>query len=89
MSKPLKVIESQDEINSFPPFPFPNYCEDDIPDDWELVDTLFVDKTGVGKVGEPALTIEELKSRLKVGMAYAIIDEGQFQLHLGEYQPIS
>lgn len=83
--RPLKAIQSQVEIDAFPPFTFPNYSGKDVPEDWEQVDTLFCDCSGVGKRGEPALTIE-LKAELEVGKAYAIIDVGQFQVRLGVFQ---
>jgi hypothetical protein len=65
-------------------FPFPN-IGDYRPDGWELVETLFVDKSGFGSPSEPALTIEQLLDRLVAGKGYAIIEEGQFQLYLGEF----
>jgi hypothetical protein len=64
--------------------PFPN-IGDYRPDGYLLVDSLFVDKSGFGATDEPALTIEELLNSLKPGRAYAIIEEGQFQLYLGEF----
>ncbi len=84
--RPLKAIQSQSEIDAFPPFTFPNYSDEKLPEDWEQVDTLFCDYSGVGRPGEPALTIKELKAELEVGKAYAIIDQGQFQLQLGVFQ---
>jgi len=80
------VVRSQDEIDSYPPFPFPavgTYR----PDGWELVDEIFADKSGLGTDDEPALSTRQLKARLRVGYGYAIIEEGQFQVYLGEFVP--
>jgi len=80
------IIRDQNEIDSYPPFPFPalgTYR----PDGWELVDEIFADKSGLGTDDEPALSTRQLKARLKVGYGYAIIEEGQFQVYLGEFVP--
>jgi len=79
------------EIRQMPPFPFPN-IGDHRPDGWELEDTLFCDSSGFGSSGEPALTTEQLIEKLLNRHAepgvfgYAIIEEGQFQLHLGVFR---
>ncbi len=67
-----------------PSFPFPN-IGDYRPKGWTLVDTLFVDKSGCGSESEPAMNLRQLLARLEVGKGYAIIEEGQFQLYLGEF----
>lgn len=64
-------------------FPFPN-IGDYRPKGWALVEKLFVDKSGQGN--GPAMNTKQLLARLKVGMGYAIIEEGEFQLHLGEFE---
>ena len=82
------LIESQEQIDSFPPFPFPNLGSHR-PDGWEMTpDTLFCDKTGWGGEDEPALTAEQLKQHLKVGKGYAIVEEGEFQCRIGEFSRI-
>lgn len=73
------------DLDAFPPFPFPN-IGDYRPKGWRLVDSLFVDKTGLGRDWEPALTAKALKERIKVGMGYAIIQEGEFQAVVGEFE---
>lgn len=47
--------------------------------------TLFVDKSGMGREDEPALTVRGMIEELTVDKAYAIIEEGQFQVYLGEF----
>ena len=56
------------------------------PKGYKLVDTLFVDKTGFGSEREPALTINGMFRRMKAGYAYAMIEEGQFQCYVGEFE---
>ena len=62
------------------------------PEGWELVDTVQVDKTGLDRTG-PALTAEktvawietQVKENAKRGFAW--VEEGQFQIWLGVFQP--
>jgi hypothetical protein len=55
------------------------------PRGYRLVEHFMVDKSGFGAENEPALTFAELCRRVKAGMAYAIIEEGQFQVVVGEF----
>ena len=55
------------------------------PDDYELVDEYFVDHSGFGQPGEPALTITQFQKLVKKDFGYAIIEQGQFQLWIGEF----
>lgn len=55
------------------------------PRGYQLVNTYFVDSSGVGSPGEPALTIKEFIAKLVPGRYYAIIEVGQFQLFVGEF----
>jgi hypothetical protein len=55
------------------------------PEGWELVETYFVDKSGWGRPGEPALTLDEFLAKIVPGRAYALIEEGQFQVYVGEF----
>ena len=73
-----------EEIESMPPFPFPNLGQ--IPDGYEETESFWVDKTGLGRSSEPALTVEQFRSLLYDHVTenpddcYAITEEGQFQL---------
>jgi len=67
-------------------FPFP-FLGSYTPKGWKLVETYFVDATGLGNSNEPALTIDAFRSKLKPGMGYAIVEAGQFQVVVGEYSP--
>lgn len=58
------------------------------PKGWELVDQYFVDKTGIGYEDEPALTTNQLLAKMKPGMGYAIIEEGEFQIYVGEFKKV-
>jgi hypothetical protein len=64
-------------------FPF---LGDYVPKGWELTDTLFVDSSGFGRPGEPALTQFQFYTRLKPGYGYAITEAGQFQVYIGEFR---
>ena len=87
------VIWNEEEIDRYPPFPFPALGSR-VPKGWKLLDEpapLFCDMTGFGGSGEPALTTEQTMERLhelftenpKYG--YAIIEYGQFQCHVGVF----
>lgn len=52
---------------------------------WKLVNTYFVDKSGLGQSDEPALTFNQFLEYVKINRAYAIIEEGLFQVWIGEY----
>ena len=57
------------------------------PKGWKLVRELFVDNSGFGHDrNEPALTIDQFLAEVKAGYGYAIIEEGQFQIYIGEFE---
>ena len=56
------------------------------PNGYELVDKHFVDSSGFGRIGEAALTIDQFQGLIKKNFGYAIIEEGQFQLYIGEFK---
>lgn len=90
------LIQSEQELDTMPPFPFPNIGDDEVEADslYERIDTLFVDKSGFGADDEPALSIDQLVTRLRrlvrenkeTGIRLAIVSEGQFQLYLGVWR---
>ncbi len=49
------------------------------------VNRFFVDASGWGQEGEPALTTDQFLKKVKAGKYYAIIEASQFQVHVGEY----
>ena len=59
-----------------------------IPEGWDKVNEYFVDSSGFGTEGEPALTIEQFKSKLIKGRGYAVIEAGQFQVYVGEFEQV-
>lgn len=81
----------EDEIKTYPPFPFPN-LGDHRPKGWKLVDTLFCDSSGWGADDEPALSEKQLVAKLlelqgsDKTYGYGIIEAGQFQLQLGVFE---
>jgi len=58
---------------------------------WEVIDTAFVDKTGLGLPSEPALTIEQFIAWGRAviekhpGVGFGAHDEGQFQIYVSAY----
>ena len=91
--RPFK-IESKAQLKDMPPFPFPELGDavDDFDEEYERLDSLFCDHSGWGSPGEPALTPEQLRSKLfglvdKHGVIYTAIESiGQFQLHLAVWK---
>ena len=86
----VPIVLTQPMIDAFkahlPGWRFP-HIGDRRPRGWKLVETLFCDSSGFGLSTEPALTIDQLGQRLEVGMGYATIETGQFQVCLGVFRP--
>ena len=57
------------------------------PRGWKLVAHYFVDTSGFGERGEPALTMADFLAKLRPGYGYAVIETGQFQRYVGEFSP--
>lgn len=83
---------SVDDVDDWPPFPFPN-CGDFVPHGWEITEAgWFVDATGVGQSWESALTVEQFKTELRKyisanpGHGFAITDEGPFQVVVSAFR---
>ena len=53
---------------------------------WTLTCKVFVDSSGYGLPGEPALTKDEFIASVKKGLGYAVTDIGQFQVYVGVYE---
>jgi len=77
------IVEKED-LDNMPPFPFP-FLGDYVPKGWKQTKEYFVDSSGFGKEGEPALSVSQFTDRLIVGRGYAITQMGQFQVYVGEY----
>lgn len=52
------------------------------PKGWVKVDTLFVDSSGFGQEGEPALTAKGFARKIEPEHGYGIGEVGQFQLYV-------
>lgn len=46
----------------------------------------FVDASGWGSAGDPALTFDEFVEKIKPGLGYAIVEAGQFQVAIAVYE---
>ena len=75
-----------DEIDGWPPIPFPSLGSFE-PDGWQKTDaSWFVDKSGRGIEREPALSVEQFKRELRryvaknPGHGFAVTEEGSFQV---------
>lgn len=81
----------EDEIKTYPPFPFPNLGSHR-PKGWKLVEELFVDSSGWGADNEPALSVTQLRAKLlelqrsDKTYGYGVTEAGQFQLYLGVFE---
>lgn len=63
------------------------FIGDYVPKGYEKTDMfLFVDSSGLGSRGESALTQDEFIERLRPGYAYAVVEAGEFQVYVQEYQ---
>jgi hypothetical protein len=88
------VIENELEIDAMPPFPFPNFGDYE-PEGWEPLDIWFVNAGGKDERG-PALSISSFKVCLKeyleehawATIGFAIIEEGEFQVHVQAFRKI-
>lgn len=70
-----------------PRLPFPA-LGDRTPRGFKLERELFVDASGWGSESEPAITATRMiNEEIKVGMAYSIGDQGQFQVYVREWTP--
>src|SRR4030042_6549218 len=81
----VPYIVWQEDLDNMPPFPFP-FLGDYVPKGWKLVETYFVDSSGFGQEGEPALTARQFLAKIKVDFGYALREVGEFQVVVGEYQ---
>ena len=70
-----------------PELPFP-FLGEYVPKGWEMVEEYFVDSSGWGKAGEPALTIPQFVDKIKPDCGYAITEAGQFQVYIGEFRKV-
>jgi hypothetical protein len=73
-----------EDLDYMPPFPFP-FLGDYDPPGWTKVNEFFVDSSGFGTPGEPALTSEQFKQKIVIGHGYAVTEVGQFQAYVGEF----
>ena len=61
---------------------------DHVPEGYELIQEHFVDSSGWGTQGGSAITQEEFFEKVQVGRYYAVVEAGQFQVHIGEYKKL-
>lgn len=54
---------------------------------FEFIKSYFVDSSGFGSETEPAITFNSFIDKIKVGFGYGIVNVGQFQVYINEYEP--
>jgi hypothetical protein len=64
------------------------FLGDYVPPGWERTETeeYFCDTSGMGQPGERALTQEEFLAKMEAGYGYAVVEMGQFQCYVAQYQ---
>lgn len=77
---PMVAQKDQDELVMM----MPN-LGDYTPKGWKCIERFFVDSSGFGQPGEPALTAGEFLAKVKKGHGYGLVSCGQFQVHVGEF----
>lgn len=84
------VPASTSEVYQYERFPFPDFG-DYRPQGWTLVDWAFVDSSGMGSEGEPAMTGRAFRSWVAEWVdrypdaGFAILQTGQFQVYVGAF----
>lgn len=91
------IVEQEDvedalralDLGFSPGLSFP-FLGDYVPPGWKRTDRepMFVDSSGFGQEGEPAMTIPAFVRALRPGYGYAVIEAGQFQVYVAEYRRI-
>jgi len=85
-TKTLPLIAKKNKDTNMRNIPF---IGDYTPKGWTKTDNLyFVDSSGFGVEGEPALTFEQFIDKIKKGFGYAIVECGQFQVYIQEFKKI-
>lgn len=63
-----------------------------IPEGWEETTRYFVDSSGFGDTADLAahgcLSLNQLVEKVVPGRGYAIVQEGQFQVYVGEFKKV-
>ena len=83
------TVEAEDiaDLKQSHRMPFP-FLGDYVPKGWERTarEPMFVDSSGFGQDDEPAMSVNQFLDSLIPGMGYAVIQTGQFQVYVAEYQ---
>ena len=82
----LKAWKAAVGAGKLPSLPFP-FIGTWRPRGFRLMQVLFVDSSGWGRSDEPSLTVPcFVNDYLKLGAAYAIVEAGEFQVYIGEFE---
>ena len=86
--KALCAADLQEGVAAIRDIPF---LGDYVPPGWKFVRKYWVDSSGLGQEGEPALTVNQFLAAIRLNVlgpethGYAILEAGQFQVYVGEY----
>lgn len=81
-----------EELDTYPPFPFP-FIGSFSPPGWTEIDSAFVDSSGFGQDDEPALSASQFKHWLAAqlaahpGVGFAVTAAGEFQVYVAAFVP--
>ena len=89
------VPENPEDFRTESNLPFPIITDMLLSDEWEETDqSWFVDSSGFGRAGEPALTMKQFRKALLAyaqehpDHGYGLSDVGQFQVYVSAYRRI-
>ena len=83
--KPMLAKQNGVDMETLPKIPF---VGDEPIKGWREIDNLFVDSSGFGQRGEPALTQGQFIELIKAGFGYGVTEAGQFQVRVGVFEKI-
>ena len=77
-----KILNAGDDVRGIP------MIGNRTPRGWKCVAQYFVDASGFGQKGEPALTTDEFRAVVaeNPGFGWAITEAGQFQVYVGQFE---
>ena len=86
MKKP-KLFKKQSDITSENVRKLPMVGRENVVG-YKFIRYWFVDSSGFGQEGEAAFTFPQFLNRMQPGYAYGIVNAGQFQVNIGQWQKV-
>jgi len=85
---PLLVTQDDLDGNVLDHLRYMPFLGDYTPPGYEKVNEYFVDSSGCGTEGGSAISAKLFSTQVKVGMSYAVVESGQFQVYIGEFKKV-